>query len=209
MNKNIDLNVLYESVKAKCSNDQIIFFEGKNGEIFAGAFRLVFEDESTVPKALYAQCFETYTMESVSSLTMLEFKDIMFLDLIYTNKNYRNLGIAKTLLLCSEDILKDFGVHEILGEFGPHDFHCDTRLEDLSKTAKLFYDSLGYEIIDYNKCINFPQLYPENLKYYFFCADLIYKRLDSKKNINLIEHSNYFMEESLAEKLGLVKNLGE
>ena len=33
--------------------------------------------------------------------------------------------------------------------------------------------------------------------------------MDSKKNINIIEVGDYFVEESLAEKLGLVKNFGE
>lgn len=209
MKKNVNLNDIYDNVKNKCKGSVVVFFEAKNGGVYTGVFRPVFEGESTKPYALYVECFEGFDKTRKSELVFKSFRDRMFLDKIYTDFYSRNLGLGKTLLFLSEDILKGFGVREIVGEFGPHDFYVKMSLDELRKNALAFYKSAGYEIFDFDKFYECPELYPQSLQDVFFCPDLLYKKLDEKTNINIIEAGEYFVEESLAEKLGLVKNLGE
>lgn len=209
MRKSINLNTICKSLKNECENTQIFFFEGKNGEVFAGVFGLVFDEQSDVLNEINVECYDTSKMKAVSFLHMAVFRDRMFLNVIYTDVNYRQLGLAKNLLRISEDILKDFGYNEFVGEFGPHDKSTELSLDELRNNALLFYKSLGYDILDFKHFYENPELYPKNLEDVFFARELIYKRMDSKKNINIIEVGDYFVEESLAQKLGLVKNFGE
>ena len=112
---------------------------------------------------------DTYDQdENQTGYTCLHFQQDhkIFLEVIYCLDEYRGYGIASYINELTEYLLKDLEGYVIRGNYHPcqlstdRENHIERSNEELDLRAKAFYNSAGYEIVNYHEFMNNKEKYP-------------------------------------------------
>lgn len=191
-------------------NNELAIFKDKNGTLYF----------STIRKDLNEITIDTYTFDyiHISEVKLNEYRSHYYLYNLYTEKNYRNLGITSRVSELIDYIVSDSNMTCICGFFNPFDFSEDRKAgiysKDITKIAETFYTKNGYEILTYNTFIKNREKYKElySINFNKGKQKIIYKQIQKQELKyeqirSIIVHKNALDEINKISSLLEVKTL--
>lgn len=157
---------------------------------------------------------DTYTYENnhVSEVKLHEYRNHFYLYNLYTEKDYRNLGITSYVSELIDYLVKDTKMTCILGFFNPFEFSKDRTKpiynKEQKELAEIYYAKNGYQIVNYKTFLKnrnaYKELYPCNFNK--GRQSLIYKKIQ-KQDIKYEKIGDIIVHKNALDELNQITTL--